>query len=112
MPETKAQLTVKGELLREPAERELYAAAQKIRDESTRKKKERKYRAALETISDLRPAVDQFFDKVLVMVEEPELRRNRIALLGTLLKEFSTIADFSELGGEDSRDAARVAAKA
>jgi glycyl-tRNA synthetase beta chain len=108
----KGQLTVKPELLREPAERELYAAAQKIRDESTRKKKERKYRAALETISDLRPAVDQFFDKVLVMVEEPELRRNRIALLGTLLKEFSTIADFSELGGEDSKDATRVAAKA
>jgi glycyl-tRNA synthetase beta chain len=108
----KGQLTVKPELLREPAERELYAAAQKIRDESTRKKKERKYRAALETISELRPAVDQFFDKVLVMVEEPELRRNRIALLGTLLKEFSTIADFSELGGEDSKNTARVAAKA
>ncbi|MGH9712239.1 MAG: glycine--tRNA ligase subunit beta [Candidatus Acidiferrales bacterium] len=108
----KGQLTVKADLLREPAERELYAAAEKIRDESTRKKKERKYRAALETISDLRPAVDQFFDKVLVMVEELELRRNRIALLGSLLKEFSTIADFSELGGEDSKDATRVAAKA
>jgi glycyl-tRNA synthetase beta chain len=103
---------VKAELLREPAERELYAAAQKIREESTRKKRERKYRAALETISELRPAVDQFFDKVLVMVEEEDLRKNRIALLGTLLREFSTIADFSELGGEDSKEATRVAAKA
>jgi glycyl-tRNA synthetase beta chain len=108
----RGQLTVKVELLREPAERELYAAAQKIREESTRKKRERKYRAALETISELRPAVDQFFDKVLVMVEEEDLRRNRIALLGTLLREFSTIAVFSELGGEDSKEATRVAAKA
>jgi glycyl-tRNA synthetase beta chain len=108
----KGQLTVKAELLREPAERELYAAAQKIREESTRQKRERKYRAALETIAELRPAVDHFFDKVLVMVEEEEIRRNRIALLGTLLREFSTIADFSELGGEDSKEPARVAAKA
>jgi glycyl-tRNA synthetase beta subunit len=46
------------------------------------------------------------------MVEEEEIRRNRIALLGTLLREFSTIADFSELGGEDSKEPARVAAKA
>jgi len=108
----KGQLNVKPELLREPAERELFAAAQKIREEALRQKRERKYRQALETISELRPAVDQFFDKVLVMVEEEEIRRNRIALLGSLLREFSTIADFSELGGEDSKETSRVAAKA
>jgi glycyl-tRNA synthetase beta chain len=66
-------------------------------------KKEKKYRKALEKISDLRPAVDLFFDKVLVMVEDEDVRRNRIALLGMLLKEFSTIADFSELGSEESK---------
>jgi glycyl-tRNA synthetase beta chain len=108
----KGQLVVKPELLREPAERELFAAAQKIRDEALRQKRERKYRQALETISELRPIVDRFFDKVLVMVEEADLRRNRIALLGSLLREFSTIADFSELGGEDSKEPARVAANA
>jgi glycyl-tRNA synthetase beta chain len=108
----KRQPTVNSELLREKAERELYSAAQQIREASTRKKRERKYLAALETIAELRPAVDHFFDKVLVMVEEEEIRRNRIALLGTLLREFSTIADFSELGGEDSKEPARVAAKA
>jgi glycyl-tRNA synthetase beta chain len=108
----KGQLTVKPELLREPAERELFAAANKIRDEALRQKRERKYRQALETISELRPAVDRFFDKVLVMVEEEELRRNRIALLATLLREFSTIADFSELGGEDSKETSRAAARA
>jgi glycyl-tRNA synthetase beta chain len=41
--------------------------------------------------------VDAFFDKVMVMVEDEKLRANRLALLRTLLKEFSTIADFSEI---------------
>jgi glycyl-tRNA synthetase beta chain len=99
----KSQLTVQADLLWEPAERELYAAAQRIGEEATRKKKVRKYREALEAISELRPAVDLFFDKVLVMVEDQNVRRNRVALLAGLLKEFSTIADFSELGGEEAK---------
>jgi glycyl-tRNA synthetase beta chain len=66
----------------------------------------------LEKISELRPAVDHFFDKVLVMIEDEDLRKNRIALLGNLLKEFSTIADFSELGAEETREAAHVAGEA
>jgi glycyl-tRNA synthetase beta chain len=69
--------------------------------EASRKKKEKKYRAALEEISELRPAVDFFFDKVMVMVQDDDVRRNRVALLGGLLREFSTIADFSELSAEE-----------
>ena len=102
----KAQGTVRPDLLKEAAELQLYTAAQRIGDEAATRKKEKKYRVALEKISELRPAVDHFFDKVLVMAEDEEIRRNRIALLGTLLKEFSTIADFSELGAEDSKEAA------
>jgi len=45
----------------------------------------------------LRPKVDLFFDKVLVNAPDPEIRRNRLALLHSLLREFSTIADFSEI---------------
>ena len=55
------------------------------------------YSLALEEISRIRPAVDTFFDKVMVMVEDEGLRANRLALLETLLQEFSTIADFSEI---------------
>ena len=97
----RSQLTVQDDLLWEPAERELHAAAQRIGADATRKKKARKYREALEVISELRPAVDLFFDRVLVMVEDQNVRRNRLALLGGLLKEFSTIADFSELNQEE-----------
>jgi glycyl-tRNA synthetase beta chain len=55
------------------------------------------YEHALLEISKLRPAVDHFFDKVMVMVEEEHIRANRLALLQTLLENFSTIADFSEI---------------
>ena len=55
------------------------------------------YSRALREISRIRPAVDAFFDKVMVMVEDEQLRANRLALLQTLLREFSTIADFSEI---------------
>jgi glycyl-tRNA synthetase beta chain len=48
-------------------------------------------------IGPLRPKVDVFFDKVLVNAPDPNLRRNRLALLHSLLTEFSTIADFSEI---------------
>jgi glycyl-tRNA synthetase beta chain len=99
----KNQGVVNRDLLREPAEVQLHTMATKIGEEATRRKKEKKYKAALEKISELRPSVDLFFEKVLVMDEDREVRRNRIALLGSLLKEFSTIADFSEIGSEDSK---------
>jgi glycyl-tRNA synthetase beta chain len=63
--------------------------------ETLRKKKE--YGEALMLLSNARGPVDAFFDKVMVMVEDAKLRANRLALLRTLLKEFSTIADFSEI---------------
>jgi len=94
---------VRTELLQEAAELQLHTVAQRIGEEVTRRKRDKKYRAALEKISELRPAVDFFFDSVLVMAEDENIRRNRLALLGNLLKEFSTIADFSELGGEERK---------
>ena len=38
-----------------------------------------------------------FFDKILVNAPDPEIRRNRFTLLHSLLAEFSSIADFSEI---------------
>ena len=65
------------------------------RVDALRKKKE--YGDALMLLSTARGPVDAFFDKVMVMVEDEKVRANRLALLRTLLKEFSTIADFSEI---------------
>ncbi|HLZ40410.1 MAG TPA: glycine--tRNA ligase subunit beta [Candidatus Sulfotelmatobacter sp.] len=63
--------------------------------EAHRSKKE--YVDALLLLSTMRERVDAFFDKVMVMVDDERVRANRLALLQTLLKEFSTIADFSEI---------------
>ena len=41
--------------------------------------------------------LDQFFDKILVNAPDPAVRQNRLTLLHTMLAEFSTIADFSEI---------------
>ena len=60
-------------------------------------RKEKQYGEALRLLSTAREPVDAFFDKVMVMVEDEKVRANRLALLRTLLKEFSTIADFSEI---------------
>jgi glycyl-tRNA synthetase beta chain len=55
------------------------------------------YREALASIAALRPKVDLFFDKVLVNAPDERVRQNRLTLLHSLLSEFSTIADFSEI---------------
>jgi glycyl-tRNA synthetase beta chain len=48
-------------------------------------------------ISRLRPKVDLFFDKVLVNAPDARVRQNRLTLLNTLLADFSTMADFSQI---------------
>lgn len=88
---------VRAELFQEEAERKLHAAAGRAAQEAEGHKKVRGYREALQGIARLRPEVDEFFDRVLVMAEQEEIRRNRLTLLAELLREFSTIADFSEI---------------
>jgi glycyl-tRNA synthetase beta chain len=94
------QDAVRGDLLADAAERELHAAAEKVAKESGRLKRAGRYREALEQVAGLRPVVDRFFDDVLVMAEDEAVRRNRLTLLAELLREFSDIADFSEIQTE------------
>ena len=75
-----------------------YLEQQGPRIEAQRDKKE--YFDALMLLSTAREPIDRFFDRVMVMVEDQKVRANRLALLRTLLREFSTIADFSELASE------------
>lgn len=67
--------------------------AQKVKELSA----SRQYEPALLEISRLRPPIDAFFDKVMVMVEDEDLRAQRLGLLQTLVNEFSSVADFSEI---------------
>ena len=88
---------IRPDLLAEAAERELAQKVPEIAKQVESLRVNQKYREALVSISSLRPAVDRFFDKVMVMVDDERVRANRLALLQQLLKEFSTIADFSEI---------------
>ena len=88
---------VNPELFRDEPEKQVGALIPEISRAVEGHRATNDYAAALTQISRIRPAVDAFFDKVMVMVEDEQLRANRLALLQTLLKEFSTIADFSEI---------------
>ncbi|HEX4166159.1 MAG TPA: glycine--tRNA ligase subunit beta [Bryobacteraceae bacterium] len=81
-------------LLKEGPERNLYAALEKIRREG---QNTGSCRQKLELMASLRPQVDLFFDKILVNDPDTAIRHNRLALLSSLLREFSGIADFSEI---------------
>jgi glycyl-tRNA synthetase beta chain len=59
----------------------------------------RDYSEALARLATLRPAVDGFFDNVMVNAEDLVLRRNRLALLARLRQLFARIADLSCLPG-------------
>jgi glycyl-tRNA synthetase beta chain len=95
--------------LQEPAEKELAAQIPPTVEKVETLRRQGNYTAALAEVSKLRPAVDHFFDKVMVMVDDERIRSNRLALLQTLLKEFSTIADFSEIvtEGKDSKESSK-----
>jgi glycyl-tRNA synthetase beta chain len=83
--------------LREESEKDLAAQIPQTAVIVEKLRGARNYQPALLEIAKLRPAIDKFFDKVMVMVDDDHLRANRLALLQTVVKEFSTIADFSEI---------------
>src|SRR5579883_793650 len=90
-------------LLREEEERALAEALPKTADSVRQLGSKGNYEQALLEIAKLRPLVDCFFDKVMVMVEDEGVRANRLALLQAMLNEFSTIADFSEIVTEGKK---------
>jgi glycyl-tRNA synthetase beta chain len=91
---------VDSALLEEAAERELVEAYRGVAEAAASLRNAGEYRRALERISSLRPGVDRFFDKVLVMAEDRGLRQNRLRLLGNLDELFSGIASFAEIASE------------
>ena len=85
--------SIAAPLLEAGPEQTLYNEFRRVSDTA----RQSEYLPALEAIASLRPAVDLFFDKVLVNAPDADVRRNRLTLLSSILTEFSTIADFSEI---------------
>ena len=92
--------SVNSDAFEADAERSLFGAMRAAAPRVEAEKRAGRYKEALEVIAGLRPNVDQFFEKVMVMAENETVRRNRLALLSELLRAFSTIADFAEMAGE------------
>jgi glycyl-tRNA synthetase beta chain len=87
------------EQLREQAEVRLFDSMRALRDSVAAATAQRQYAGALGTLAQLRPVVDAFFDQVMVMDENPQLRANRLTLLAQLQGFFSGVADLSRLPG-------------
>lgn len=88
---------VKKELLIEKEEIELYEAFLAIEDETLDMISKKAYDKALEQFITLKEPVDNFFDHVMVMVEDDDLRENRLSLLGKIAKTMLMICDLSKI---------------
>ena len=92
---------VSEELLLEPEEQALFRAFSDLHHAVDGHLENRNYVDALKEIAGLRTPVDQFFDKVLVMAEEVELRGNRLRLLHEISQLFLKVADISQIVQEN-----------
>jgi len=84
-------------LLHELAEKELFAAMQRIAPQAQAQFDGGDYTASLQTLAALRAPVDAFFDGVMVNAEQPDLRLNRQGLLKVLHEAMNQVADLSKL---------------
>ena len=101
--------TVDATLLCDDAEKQLYDhiteadpflaqfTSQNLQDRSQQSIQARDYAKLLTQLAALQPAIDTFFDDVLVMAEEPALRANRLALLNQIGQNIYAVADLTKL---------------
>jgi glycyl-tRNA synthetase beta chain len=99
----KAGLSVDGPFNFDPGkfeaaeEKSLHLKIESLLPGIRRAQKRRAYDRAFELMASLRPEVDLFFEKVLVMADDPSVKANRLGFLGSLLMIFKNTADISEV---------------
>jgi glycyl-tRNA synthetase beta chain len=97
--EAAASTQIDATLLKDGAERNLHKAVIAAQHSIPARLVNGEYALALSELARLRPAVDAFFDDVMVMDPDPSLRANRLALLKGIRELFTGIADLSRLPG-------------
>ena len=80
-----------------PEAQKLSDAATALTPQVAKLREQRAYGEALALIATLRPTVDTFFDKVMVLDPDPAVRGANLGLIASVLSGFSGIADFSEI---------------
>ncbi|MGI6361387.1 MAG: glycine--tRNA ligase subunit beta [Bacillota bacterium] len=92
-----ADLTIKEQLLQESSEKILYHKYLEVKGLLHTYLSEKDYPSALETIASLREPIDNFFVEVMVMVQDEELKNNRLALLNGIVDITKGIGDLSQI---------------
>ena len=90
-------LTVAPDLLQEADEKALFDAMQRVAPDVRKQLESRQYAEAMASMSSLKEPADAFFDNVMVMVDEPKIRDNRLGLLQQVHALCSDVADISHL---------------
>jgi glycyl-tRNA synthetase beta chain len=83
--------------LNEPAEKKLHQSFLGARERIELHLNRKDYESALLEMTRMKKPIDEFFDQVMVMVEDETIRNNRLALLDEIGKLFLRVADFSKL---------------
>lgn len=84
-------------LLREPAERALFEAFTRVDGRVAEAQREHRYGDAFTELAGLRSPIDAFFDGVMVLVDDPAVRTNRLRLLGRIVDRVQGLADLSRV---------------
>ena len=91
------QEAVQPEKLISPAEQKLFSALQQLSPQVSDAVELHDWKKVNEILFELSPAINLFFDEVMVMDEDASIRRNRLAILAECKKLFDTIGDFGLL---------------
>ena len=95
--ESEAALAVDRAKLADGAEHDLWLAFERLAPVVERHCASGDYTGALRALASVKPAVDRFFDDVLVMADDPAVRANRLALLRGVAATMNRVADISRL---------------
>ena len=90
---------INASLFQDPSESALYDAYQTVKKRVSRHLSQGDFAQALRVMASLRDPVDAFFAAVLVMADEPDIRKNRLTLLERIGSLFDAIADFTKISG-------------
>ncbi len=88
---------IKEEFLQEKEEKELFSKIKTIGTDLDEALSKENYKYIFGLLLEIKPFIDSFFDKVMVMVEDENLRKNRLTLLQYLTNRLRVVADFAAL---------------
>ena len=93
-------VVVDSALFQQPSEQAFYDTLQQLAPQTQAARTERDYRKLVASLEQAAPVVSHFFDgpeSVLVMDDDPDIRRNRLNLLGLLRNHARVLADFGAI---------------